>query len=149
MQFKNTAGNIYTDTAVTVCLLYLLSVTIDICGRNPVSCCLMQNVKGVFDAAIRVVLQPPKQKKKKSKAQKACSILWFSSCKETTTHHIIIVLAHLFLPSFQSRKSKALCLFHRSEEEHHDYVVLAFEFFSFFFFWNLLWSLIVGNSLHT
>ncbi|KAH0871716.1 hypothetical protein HID58_078738 [Brassica napus] len=34
-----------------------------------------ENVKGVFDAAIRVVLQPPKQKKKKSKAQKACSIL--------------------------------------------------------------------------
>jgi len=35
----------------------------------------VQNVKAVFDAAIRVVLQPPKQKKKKSKAQKACSIL--------------------------------------------------------------------------
>ncbi|KAK8687733.1 hypothetical protein V6N13_086532 [Hibiscus sabdariffa] len=34
-----------------------------------------ENVKAVFDAAIRVVLQPPKQKKKKSKAQKACSIL--------------------------------------------------------------------------
>ncbi|KAH9622198.1 hypothetical protein KSS87_007967 [Heliosperma pusillum] len=34
-----------------------------------------QNVKGVFDAAIKVVLQPPKTKKKKSKAQKACSIL--------------------------------------------------------------------------
>ncbi|XP_056863770.1 rac-like GTP-binding protein ARAC1 isoform X1 [Raphanus sativus] len=34
-----------------------------------------ENVKGVFDATIRVVLQPPKQKKKKSKAQKACSIL--------------------------------------------------------------------------
>ncbi|CAI8587086.1 unnamed protein product [Vicia faba] len=34
-----------------------------------------QNVKAVFDAAIRVVLQPPKKKKKKSKAQKACSIL--------------------------------------------------------------------------
>ncbi|KAG6596252.1 Rac-like GTP-binding protein ARAC1, partial [Cucurbita argyrosperma subsp. sororia] len=33
-----------------------------------------QNVKGVFDAAIRVVLQPPKQKKKKGKS-KACSIL--------------------------------------------------------------------------
>ncbi|THF93872.1 hypothetical protein TEA_004896 [Camellia sinensis var. sinensis] len=34
------------------------------------------NVKGVFDAAIKVVLQPPKQKKKKGKAQKAgCSIL--------------------------------------------------------------------------
>jgi len=32
-------------------------------------------VKAVFDAAIRVVLQPPKQKKKKNKAQKACSIL--------------------------------------------------------------------------
>jgi len=36
---------------------------------------LLQNVKAVFDAAIRVVLQPPKQKKKKGKAQKACSIL--------------------------------------------------------------------------
>ncbi|KAF8093465.1 hypothetical protein N665_0383s0093 [Sinapis alba] len=34
-----------------------------------------ENVKGVFDAAIKVVLQPPKQKKKKGKAQKACSIL--------------------------------------------------------------------------
>ncbi|RVW38628.1 Rac-like GTP-binding protein RAC1 [Vitis vinifera] len=35
-----------------------------------------QNVKAVFDAAIKVVLQPPKQKKrKKRKAQKACSIL--------------------------------------------------------------------------
>ncbi|CAJ1942317.1 unnamed protein product [Sphenostylis stenocarpa] len=34
-----------------------------------------ENVKAVFDAAIRVVLQPPKQKKKKAKGQKACSIL--------------------------------------------------------------------------
>ncbi|KAK6282878.1 hypothetical protein POUND7_016703 [Theobroma cacao] len=35
-----------------------------------------QNVKAVFDAAIKVVLQPPKQKKKKKrKAQKVCSIL--------------------------------------------------------------------------
>ncbi|PKA66373.1 Beta-galactosidase 13 [Apostasia shenzhenica] len=34
-----------------------------------------QNVKAVFDAAIKVVLQPPKQKKKRKKAQKACSIL--------------------------------------------------------------------------
>ncbi|XP_041998084.1 rac-like GTP-binding protein RHO1 isoform X2 [Salvia splendens] len=34
-----------------------------------------ENVKAVFDAAIKVVLQPPKQKKKKGKAQKACSIL--------------------------------------------------------------------------
>ncbi|PKA60774.1 Rac-like GTP-binding protein RAC1 [Apostasia shenzhenica] len=33
-----------------------------------------QNIKAVFDAAIKVVLQPPKKKKKK-KAQKACSIL--------------------------------------------------------------------------
>lgn len=38
-----------------------------------------QNVKGVFDAAIKVVLQPPKQKKKKGKGQKACSILWSAS----------------------------------------------------------------------
>lgn len=36
----------------------------------------LQNVKAVFDAAIKVVLQPPKQKKKKRKSQKACSILW-------------------------------------------------------------------------
>ncbi|KAJ6829550.1 putative rac-like GTP-binding protein 5 [Iris pallida] len=34
-----------------------------------------QNVKGVFDAAIKVVLQPPKQKKAKKKAQRGCSIL--------------------------------------------------------------------------
>ncbi|KAF3531399.1 hypothetical protein DY000_02036535 [Brassica cretica] len=35
-----------------------------------------QNVKAVFDAAIKVVLQPPKNKKrKKRKSQKACSIL--------------------------------------------------------------------------
>ncbi|CAN1802762.1 Rac-like GTP-binding protein ARAC3 [Linum perenne] len=35
-----------------------------------------QNVKAVFDAAIKVVLQPPKQKKrKKRKSQKGCSIL--------------------------------------------------------------------------
>ncbi|CAN6682861.1 unnamed protein product [Malus baccata var. baccata] len=34
-----------------------------------------QNVKAVFDAAIKVVLQPPKQKKKKRKGQRACYIL--------------------------------------------------------------------------
>jgi Ras-related C3 botulinum toxin substrate 1 len=35
-----------------------------------------QNVKAVFDAAIKVVLQPPKQtKKKKKKKQKNCNIL--------------------------------------------------------------------------
>ncbi len=36
----------------------------------------LQNVKAVFDAAIKVVLQPPKQLKKKKKKQKNCSILW-------------------------------------------------------------------------
>lgn len=36
---------------------------------------LIQNVKAVFDAAIKVVLQPPKQKKPKRKGHKACSIL--------------------------------------------------------------------------
>jgi Ras-related C3 botulinum toxin substrate 1 len=35
---------------------------------------VVQNVKAVFDAAIKVVLQPPKQKKKKKK-QKTCVIL--------------------------------------------------------------------------
>lgn len=35
----------------------------------------VQNVKGVFDAAIKVVLQPPKQKKKKKKSQKGCFII--------------------------------------------------------------------------
>jgi Ras-related C3 botulinum toxin substrate 1 len=34
-----------------------------------------QNVKAVFDAAIKVVLQPPKQMKKKKKKQKNCAIL--------------------------------------------------------------------------
>ncbi|KAF3943987.1 hypothetical protein CMV_029506 [Castanea mollissima] len=35
-----------------------------------------QNVKSVFDAAIKVVLQPPRQKKKKKrKGQRGCSIL--------------------------------------------------------------------------
>jgi hypothetical protein len=34
-----------------------------------------QNVKAVFDAAIKVVLQPPKQTKKKKKKQKNCTIL--------------------------------------------------------------------------
>ncbi|KAM6555079.1 hypothetical protein CsatB_015841 [Cannabis sativa] len=34
-----------------------------------------QNVKGVFDAAMKVVLELPKPKKKKSKAFKACTIM--------------------------------------------------------------------------
>ncbi|CAL5020423.1 unnamed protein product [Urochloa decumbens] len=34
-----------------------------------------QNIKAVFDAAIKVVLQPPKQKRRKKKAQKGCAIL--------------------------------------------------------------------------
>ncbi|CAJ1973198.1 unnamed protein product [Sphenostylis stenocarpa] len=34
-----------------------------------------QNVKAVFEAAIKVVPQPPKQMKKKRKAWKDCSIL--------------------------------------------------------------------------
>ncbi|GJM87540.1 hypothetical protein PR202_ga03505 [Eleusine coracana subsp. coracana] len=42
-------------------------------GAVPIS--TAQNIKAVFDAAIKVVLQPPKQKKKKRKAQKGCTIL--------------------------------------------------------------------------
>ncbi|RWW08405.1 hypothetical protein BHE74_00054069 [Ensete ventricosum] len=34
-----------------------------------------QNVKAVFDAAIKVVLQPPNQKKKKRKSQMGCFIM--------------------------------------------------------------------------
>ncbi|THU57159.1 hypothetical protein C4D60_Mb03t00580 [Musa balbisiana] len=34
-----------------------------------------QNIKAVFDAAIKVVLQPPKQKKKKKKSQMGCYIM--------------------------------------------------------------------------
>ncbi|KAL3505418.1 hypothetical protein ACH5RR_035259 [Cinchona calisaya] len=34
-----------------------------------------QNIKAVFDAAIKLALQPPKRKKMKTKAQRACSIL--------------------------------------------------------------------------
>ncbi|KAI4963596.1 hypothetical protein ZWY2020_011319 [Hordeum vulgare] len=42
-------------------------------GAVPIS--TAQNIKAVFDAAIKVVLQPPKQKRKKRKSQKGCSIL--------------------------------------------------------------------------
>jgi Ras-related C3 botulinum toxin substrate 1 len=35
----------------------------------------MQNIKAVFDAAIKVVLQPPKQRRRKRKARKGCAIL--------------------------------------------------------------------------
>lgn len=59
---------IFQITSVT----YLVDITP---GRLTASCCLeLQNVKAVFDAAIKVVLQPPKQKKKKKK-QKNCIIL--------------------------------------------------------------------------
>ncbi|OVA19832.1 Small GTPase superfamily [Macleaya cordata] len=50
-----------------------------------------QNVKAVFDAAIKVVLQPPKQKKKKKAQKGACSILKqqpalvYSVCQQLTT----------------------------------------------------------------
>lgn len=36
---------------------------------------VLQNVKAVFDAAIKIVLQPPKQKKKKKKGNRGCYIL--------------------------------------------------------------------------
>ncbi|KAG4979434.1 hypothetical protein JHK82_032685 [Glycine max] len=61
---------------VHTCSLNLLKV-LKVKGSHDlidVSLCI-QNVKAVFDAAIKVVLQPPKQKKKKRKGQKACSIL--------------------------------------------------------------------------
>lgn len=43
----------------------------------------LQNVKAVFDAAIKVVLQPPKQKKKKKTSQKGCSIMWIWCARRT------------------------------------------------------------------
>lgn len=61
---------------------------------------LWQNVKAVFDAAIKVVLQPPKQKKKKGTAQKVCSILWnkkkFEEIFSLHAFLIIFVLGILF-----------------------------------------------------
>lgn len=52
-----------------------------------------QNVKAVFDAAIKVVLQPPKNKKKKKrKAQKACSILWFFKTRVLWRKHDQLII---------------------------------------------------------
>ena len=56
---------------------------------------LLQNVKAVFDAAIKVVLQPPKSKKKKKKSQSVCSVLWsrkeyaFARAEGTTTSYVL------------------------------------------------------------
>lgn len=84
MQFENAAGscsyflNKFVHSFLWVRNFFLISWLV----------LYVQNVKAVFDAAIRVVLQPPKQKKKKSKAQKACSILWLEiGVKKTTTLH--------------------------------------------------------------
>lgn len=60
----------------------------------------LQNVKAVFDAAIKVVLQPPKQKKKKKrKAHKACSILWFFKIIVLWTKHNQLAVLSFFSPS--------------------------------------------------
>lgn len=53
----------------------------------------LQNVKAVFDAAIKVVLQPPKQKKKKRKAHKGCSFLW---SREDYLYWLLMVLRYHF-----------------------------------------------------
>lgn len=64
----------FKDTASMLLILYVPTIWI-ILHSYPTRFCA-QNVKAVFDAAIKVVLQPPKQKKKKKrKAQKGCSIL--------------------------------------------------------------------------
>lgn len=118
---------------------------------------LLQNVKGVFDAAIRVVLQPPKQKKKKSKAQKACSILWFNWCKETTTYVLRIIFAHnaSYLPIyfFLSTWWKLEALFVSMDNSQDLYEKKSIRWFGIGigngFSRNLLWSLIVGNALHS
>lgn len=63
----------------------------------------IQNVKAVFDSAIKVVLQPPKQKKTKRKGQKACSILWSSVLRIVVcggwhdSSHFLVVFAILIL----------------------------------------------------
>lgn len=49
---------------------------VTILNRIPPIVSDMQNVKAVFDAAIRVVIQPPsKQKEKKKKPRRGCSLL--------------------------------------------------------------------------
>lgn len=68
MQFKDTTG--VHILFVTWHLNHVLALVID--GSYVMQ---LQNVKAVFDAAIKVVLQPPKQKKKKKKSHRACSIL--------------------------------------------------------------------------
>lgn len=63
----------------------------------------MQNVKAVFDAAIKVVLQPPKQKKTKRKGQKACSILWtsFPGGWHDCSHFLVVfaILCRILFPT--------------------------------------------------
>lgn len=60
-----------------------------------------QNVKAVFDAAIKVVLQPPKSKKKKKrKAQKACSILWLLKTRVLWRKRDQLIILNLTLDAF-------------------------------------------------
>jgi Ras-related C3 botulinum toxin substrate 1 len=71
MQFKNP-----TSSAVLFfpCRRCIVELTCCACLLTAAALHL-QNIKAVFDAAIKVVLQPPKQKRKKKKAQKGCVIL--------------------------------------------------------------------------
>jgi hypothetical protein len=71
MQFKNPAGTVAPALA-----RFSIELTCCVCGYWLLLLCTsIQNIKAVFDAAIKVVLQPPKQKKRKKKVQKGCTIL--------------------------------------------------------------------------
>lgn len=106
---------------------------------------LLQNVKAVFDAAIKVVLQPPKAKKKKGKSQRACSILWSNSrSKDIPVHSWRCNLSLLmsFSLSFFQEEVGGSCIFSLEATSVISWSVRWLDFSV------LLWSLIIASQKH-